>query len=325
MSGYWYVFQSSDRILDYNRFCRELNILRFYCPEYAGLNILMMKKVILHLNKNYSSTVRFRRMAVKSLCHGLKSSAGTGAGFKPVSMPVNLTDETDDLKRLTELESELNSEKELRSQLGLFYIISLVIFFIISFIPDTSSYPPDFQFAWSWAGLFLLLPPVMILAKKTGMTMSDLGITIRNLRKNIIEGLLFSFCLCVIMLVIRYITIPDGASLINWKSLSSFSRFLFLVYISTYWIHCYIQEFITRGVLQGLSHRFFREFHFLFPIFLISLLFCAAHIRISLFFGAMTFIISMIFGYIYYRHKNLIGVSIVHYITGILAMALGYF
>ena len=166
--------------------------------------------------------------------------------------------------------------------------------------------------------------PSKLIAKKNCMSRIDLGITIFNLKKNIIEGLLFSFCLCVIMLVIRYLTIPHGESFINWKSFSSFSGFLFLMYTGTYWIHCYLQEFITRGVLQGLTQRFFKDSHFMFPVFLVSLLFCAAHIRISLFFGVMTFVVSIIFGYIYYRHKNLLGVSIVHYITGMLAMALGY-
>lgn len=157
------------------------------------------------------------------------------------------------------------------------------------------------------------------------MSPADFGLTIKNFKQNIFEGLIFSFFLGGILLLYRFYTISRGEPFICWKSFLSFSKFQFYVHISTYLIHCYLQEFITRGVLQGLTQKFFKDSHFFFPIFLISLLFCAAHVRISFYFAALTFIVSIIFGSIYYRHKNLIGVSIVHYVTGVLAMAFGYF
>lgn len=262
----------------------------------------------------------------KAFCFTVKPSAeDTARKDRSGYWSAALADEINRIYKLKELELKLHTETKLRNQFGLFYIITLLIFFIISCIPNTSAYPPGLQIAWTWTGLFLFIPPVLFLVKKIGISRTDLGISLCNLRKNITEGLLFSLCITVIMLIIRYLMISNEEIFFSWKSLASFSRLQFFLYICTYPVHCYLQEFVARGVLQGLTGRFFSGTHYMFPVFLVAFLFCAAHIRLSLLFGGLTFIISMLFGYIYYRHKNLLGVSIVHVITGLFAIALGYF
>jgi hypothetical protein len=285
----------------------------------------MMKNVIVYSGNSFNKSTRFRKTGGKSVCLRARPSNRRDSNFVS-SIPISdISEINKGPGRIKKLKSELRAETELRKQFGVFYIVSLVIFFIISIIPDTSSSTPYIQLAWSWAGLFLFLPPVIFLAQKTGMSLAELGITFFNIKKNITEGVFFSSFLCVIMLVIRYLTVSDGESFFSWGSLTSFSRYLFIFHLSTYWIHSYLQEFITRGVLQGLTQKFFKDSHFMFPIFLISLLFCVVHIRISFLFSLLIFFVSLFYGYIYYRHKNLIGVSIVHCTTGMLAMATGFF
>lgn len=287
----------------------------------------MIKDLLFYSDNNDNKTVYFKRMDGRSFCFTVKSTVADPDGYKKTGSrgTTALFDEIAGIYKLKELESKLHSETELRNQFGLFYITTILIFFIISCIPNTSAYPPGFQIAWTWTGLLLFIPPVLFLVKKIGMSQADLGISACNLKKNIKEGLLFSFLITVIMLIIRFLMIRHGEIFFSWKSLETFSRLQFYLYVCTYPFHCYLQEFVARGVLQGLTQRFFSENHFMFPVFLVSFLFCAAHIRISLLFGGLTFIISTLFGYIYYRHKNLLGVSIVHFITGLLALALGYF
>jgi membrane protease YdiL (CAAX protease family) len=287
----------------------------------------MIKNIISSSETNHNKIVFFKRMDGKRSHLTIKSSLlkKTDNQHNAIKNYAEAINFVPGIKNLKELESELHAEKKLRNQFGQFYIITIIIFFIISCIPNTSTYSPGNQLAWTWGGLILLLFPIICFVKKLEMSPADFGLTINNLKQNISEGLMFSFFLCSILFFYRYHTLSVGEPLICWKSFLAFSRLQFYIHISTYLIHCYLQEFIVRGVLQGLIQKFFKDSHFFFPVFLISFLFCAAHIRISFYFAALTFIVSIIFGCIYYRHKNLIGVSIVHYITGILAMAFGYF
>lgn len=284
-----------------------------------------MKDVLFYTDTDHNRSVFFKVKDDRSLLLTVKSSCMDKSDVNRTPEYTIVINNARERNKLKELELELKKETSLRNQFSQFYVITLIMFFLIACIPNTSTFSPDNQIAATWGWLVLFILPILGFIKKTGLSLADSGITINNLKKNIIEGCLLSIFLSALMVFYRYCTIAPGEQFVSWKSFSSFSTFQFYLYISTYWIHCYIQEFIARGVLQGLIQKFFEDSHFLFPIVLISFLFCAVHVQKSYYFAAITFVISIFFGCIYYRHKNLIGVSIVHYITGILAIAFGFY
>jgi len=89
-------------------------------------------------------------------------------------------------------------------------------------------------------------------------------------------------------------------------------------------MHSFIQEFIARGVIQGSLQRFMSDSHYMVPILLASLICAISHLHLSLIAALLTFIGSVITGFFYYRHKNLIGITIMHYNVGVVAIAFGY-
>ena len=221
-------------------------------------------------------------------------------------------------------ESKLKQE-QVKSSFGRFFIIAVVLIAMSTLIPNTAGSSPMAQMAYSWASLMILLLPILYLVLKMGAPITELGVTTRGWKKAVLEGVLFSAGLAVVMTGIRwYLAGRVGEPLITWKLKGHYGSVELAICLSTYVAHSAIQEFIARGVLQGSLQRFISEFHFMVPIVIASMTFGIAHVHISLFSAAMTFIFSMIFGMVYYRHGNLFGVTLMHYALGILSMAYGY-
>ena len=111
--------------------------------------------------------------------------------------------------------------------------------------------------------------------------------------------------------------------MITWKTIDNYSDGQLAFYLVTYIPHALIQEFIARGVEQGSLQRFMPEAHFLKPIVIAGLLFAILHLHLSVGAAVLTFVVSLLFGYLYYRHKTLVGVVALHTLLGVSATALG--
>ncbi len=213
-------------------------------------------------------------------------------------------------------------EERLRINFGRIYIVTVIIFSAVTLMPDTSNYPGYLQMILSWGCLLVILIPLILMVRKMNMPLSTFGVTTKNLKKNILEGILFSILLIPVVILYKKITCPHKP-IITWRTMRNYTPFEFWFYVITYTVHSYLQEFIARGVIQGSLAIFMKDQHYLVPIVLAASIFGIAHIHISYSAAISTFIISFIFGYIYYRHQNLIGVAILHYILGLTAIAVG--
>jgi membrane protease YdiL (CAAX protease family) len=84
-----------------------------------------------------------------------------------------------------------------------------------------------------------------------------------------------------------------------------------------YLLHSYIQELAARGIMQNTMQRFLRDEHGVRSIMVLSLAFGVMHTHLGLTMVLSSTVASVCFGFFYRRHRNLIGVTIVHYITGV--------
>ena len=150
--------------------------------------------------------------------------------------------------------------------------------------------------------------------------------------------------------IIRYLKIPlaqlgirrEGAWRATWESVLlcsvlSVPAAIYLLFISEptppedrpvqintlfllqYFAHTVVQELGARGLMQGMFVRFLADERGHRAVFLTSTIFASLHITFGIDAVVLTFFVSFLFGYVYLRHQNLIGVIIVHYWLGVMA------
>lgn len=149
---------------------------------------------------------------------------------------------------------------------------------------------------------------------RSGLPLSSFGLTLENGKKSILESLAVSFLLMFALVVLKYYlvkTVPafHNETVFAWQYLGWD--------YATYILVAPLQEFLCRGVLQGSIHRFLvGRFNWLWAVILTSSLFGVFHIHESLELGITAIIGGILWGGLYIRHKNLIGVSINHFLIG---------
>jgi membrane protease YdiL (CAAX protease family) len=93
------------------------------------------------------------------------------------------------------------------------------------------------------------------------------------------------------------------------------------VIVLLYAPHSFIQEVLTRGVLQNSLTRLLNDDRGIRSLVITSLIFGLFHSYIGLSAVAVTTLAGLLFGWLAMRHKNVIGASIVHVVGGTAAFA----
>ncbi|PKM78512.1 MAG: hypothetical protein CVU90_01885 [Firmicutes bacterium HGW-Firmicutes-15] len=172
-----------------------------------------------------------------------------------------------------------------------------------------------------FSGLFLVISILVIW--KTNLPLSFFGITLNNMKKSLLEsGLATIFVVAILTLVkiwaVKHWVVFQGAPIIDWS--------LWGVSYYTYVLIAPIQEFISRGVLQSslersMSDSRFRSFT---AIVISSCVFGSFHIFYSLGLALLTVVSGFLWGYLFSRHKNIVGISLSHFIIGDYISLLGF-
>ena len=90
------------------------------------------------------------------------------------------------------------------------------------------------------------------------------------------------------------------------------------IFIIAYIILCPIQEFITRGVLQGSLLKSLKgKYRISFSLILSNILFSIAHQHLGLIIAFLMFFPGLFWGWLFQRHQSLIGVSLSHIAIGL--------
>jgi CRP-like cAMP-binding protein len=163
---------------------------------------------------------------------------------------------------------------------------------------------------------------VFKIVKNSSLSWKDFGLNTSGAKKAIVEALVVSFLIIGALCLVKYaliIAYPDSFSekqIISWK-------YFDYTYI-TYLVVAPLQEFITRGVVQSSLQRLLvGRSKIVLSIMITSFLFGSLHVFSSLYLGLVATISGWLWGWMYYRHNNLIGVSISHFLIGNLTGLLG--
>ena len=161
--------------------------------------------------------------------------------------------------------------------------------------------------------------------------MSAYGFTLQGWRPALREAALFSLPVLALVVLAKWVliqTLPElsGAPLFGWYRHSSvghtnLSSGGLLAVIVAYVLIVPLQEMVARSGMQSSFMMFLRSRHKVaLSIFMSTLLFSATHLHLSAMFAALAFPVGLFWGWMYSRHRTLVGVTFSHLVIGIWAL-----
>lgn len=193
---------------------------------------------------------------------------------------------------------------------------SLAMIFL-SFMTSIN-YPTDGL--WSWLFLLFVIPPPLAFVASTHQSIDVFGVTHNHFKKSLLDGLIGSAVVAVISFgIVYFFSDSIGVSpnnLFVGLNLGHFQTYL-------YFIHCYLQEFFVRGAIQTSLIEVIRsKWKITLSVTLASAIFSVLHYPFGFKFILATFFSGLLFGFVYCRTRNLIGVTLIHYVSGKLFFSL---
>lgn len=222
--------------------------------------------------------------------------------------------------------SELELARE-RSRFGQFMAVMVTIFCIITLsltVYGRYAETPVQEVFSTWGLALGGLIPITIYVQFSSLPPSSFGFNLKNWFTQLKETALVTGGVVAVLLAGAFFGKP-GSPLFSFDTMRSYPAVLFYTYLGLYPIHSFFQELVLRGVVQGSLERFMDEYHAIVPVGILAFLFGTVHLHFSLSFAVLTFLVSFIFGMLYSRHESLLGVTIIHAVGGITAMAVGLF
>jgi len=173
---------------------------------------------------------------------------------------------------------------------------------------------------YDWSYLVVILVPLLLFMPSFGCSLSDAGVTWKNARQSLIEGSIVSGAVIGLVVSAYYlyrVIHPAVPPLLEGVRSPSHEWTLF------HWLYlpqAYLQEFVARGVMQGTLKKFWADASYagIIAITVVAFMFAIAHVQRGLLVAFVVFLGGLIFGWLYNRHQNLLGVGLVHYVLGTL-------
>jgi PAS domain S-box-containing protein len=176
--------------------------------------------------------------------------------------------------------------------------------------------------AFNWAYLTIISGPVFATAFRLHLPWKSMGLTFDNWRQAVLEGLVVAGLLLVLLsglAELRGAAHAPSMTTTEYGSLAGLG-----MGVALYVPHSFIQEVLTRGVLQNSLLRLLNDATGLRALMISSLIFGLFHSYIGLPAVAVTTLSGLLFGVLALRHRNIIGAAIAHVAGGMAAFAYGF-
>ncbi len=159
--------------------------------------------------------------------------------------------------------------------------------------------------------------------RTSGYPLADFGIGFRYLLRSLLDAIVFTAPVLALVTGLKaaYLLVsgaPASLALIEHPDLAAQwadpqVRLWFWIYV----VSCVVQELIVRGALQSSLELFLVGPHRRRRAVLVSaLLFSINHLHLSVAFAAMTFVPGVFWGWLFARHRNLVGPTLSHVVVG---------
>lgn len=225
-------------------------------------------------------------------------------------------------RHIVSLQKEIDGLKKQKNFGFVFVCILMSVFFatIINVVID--DYFRNFNvyslfFNWIYA-VIVLVSGILVAKTKVELSFGDMGLTRKNLKKSIMDGLIFSLAgILIIFCIARLIDLINPSYALTSKLLSISVPASSLIYLG----HSFLQEF-SRALTQISLQKFLLDTKGYYAILITSVLFSIFHVHL----GSIAMLIggtaSILFGIIYSRTYNLVGVTLVHFVLGFIAASM---
>lgn len=208
-------------------------------------------------------------------------------------------------------------EMDVRRRFGILTVLVMVVLSMMTAITGMRTAGElDLSFPIYYAAPLIMISMIWIAVaavKAVNLPRETLGFTFKGSGRALAEGAV----VCAVMALI-YRLQPYGEPFLDvlarmWSSPAG------LVYISV----AVLQELFCRGILQTAFQRFYDDRKGWLSVALTSLVYAISHAYIGVGIVIASFVFGVILGFLYLRHRNLLGVILVHYWAGAMALALG--
>ena len=232
---------------------------------------------------------------------------------------------------LQAMEKQLDEFKT-RVTLGNFFVYIVIMLSLFTFSLDGLRYVMNVGKNSSYITLPLTLAFFVffvIFMKTSSFPISTFGLTLKNWKKALGEGIVFTIPFAGIILILKWLLISHVPGYLGRPLIEGFTAMnadpktwwaFFFIYIM---IVAPLQEFLSRGGLQGPLEEFLSsKYKVPLAVLVSNLLFSTMHLFMSLEIALLTFIPGVYFGWLYSRTHNLLGVWIAHAIVGTVGLSI---
>jgi membrane protease YdiL (CAAX protease family) len=159
--------------------------------------------------------------------------------------------------------------------------------------------------------------------RASGYPLAEFGIGIRHLFGSLLDAVLFTAPVLGLVTAIKWVFLRvtpaySGWPLIEYQDLAA--RWVdpqVRTWLAIYAVSCVVQELIVRGALQSSLEMFLVGRHRQTRAVVVSaLLFGVNHLHLSFAFAAAAFVPGLFWGWLFARHRNLIGPTLSHIVVG---------
>ncbi len=229
---------------------------------------------------------------------------------------------------------EIHEERKLRRNLSRYLSVLVMCLCFYTFALDHIKSLNHMASSSSYvsSGLLLIFMGALVyLTMGSGYPLSVFGLTLKNWRRSMREGFLFSLPLMAGLLLVKWlmtlyvpgyehvpvfdlhagineaITHTPMGNAVWWQTLVVYSLLL-----------APLQELISRGGLQAALSMFLTfKYRNVVAIVLTSMMFSTTHLAYPIHIVLLSFMGGLFWGWLFYRHKSLIGASISHIMIGL--------
>lgn len=153
----------------------------------------------------------------------------------------------------------------------------------------------------------------ILMALTVSTSFKDFGLHFHGWKKALREGALASF----LLLGATYFLVPEALT-------TTISQFVLSTMGGVYVVSAFLQELVFRGIFQTALQEFYEDSKGKISIPISAITFSNAHVPLGWEMVALTFFMGAVMGWLYIRHQSLLGVTLIHYALGVIAISLGF-
>ena len=220
---------------------------------------------------------------------------------------------------------EVERKRVLSGQFFAQMVLGLVVFtFSMGFLSEIAHQSVSTYASFTVLGVYGIWSYVFV--RYSGLPPASFGLTMSNFRPALIMMMKATMIFIVLLFVLKFAMVyllPEqfGQGILEWYDYENDGSVATWVVILLYSIHAVFQEFIARGCIQGGLMQFITgKWTNWKSIVLATLMFSSFHLMINVRFALISIVPSLFWGYLFYKEKNVLAVSISHILIGIIAL-----